>query len=162
MGQGGHVNCRLLLIITEPSIASRAFCWTKSSQKHPTWCSQLSKTKQNMKTVLTQLAIPINTHQNLIKSKVNRKCTCILGAVYTSSPAHLPDPPFQYFEGLILRPYIGSLCKFTPLVSMCSGALANTHILLWSGQQVMVHYGECIVSQEPLNELRPNSSFRIN
>ena len=35
--------------------------------------------------------------------KANRKCTCILDTVYTSTPADLPDPRFQFFEGLVLR-----------------------------------------------------------
>ena len=43
-----------------------------------------------------RLAFLINAHQ----TKVNRKCTCIPGAVYTSTPADLPDPPFRFFEGL--------------------------------------------------------------
>ena len=27
----------------------------------------------------------------------------MMGAVYTSTPSHLPDPPFQYFVGLVPR-----------------------------------------------------------
>ena len=33
----------------------------------------------------------------------DRKCTCIPGAVCTSTPSHLPDPPFQFFEDLVPR-----------------------------------------------------------
>ena len=36
-------------------------------------------------------------------SKDNRKCAFIPGAVYTSTPADVPDPPFRFFEGLVPR-----------------------------------------------------------
>ena len=66
----------------------------------PAWCSQHYKMKQNAKTVLVRLAFPINAHQN---AKASRKCAFILGAVYSSTPADVPDPPFQFFEGLVPR-----------------------------------------------------------
>ena len=47
--------------------ACRVFCWTWHKYKHsilPALCLQLSKTKQNVKMVHLQLAIPINAHQN--------------------------------------------------------------------------------------------------
>jgi len=47
--------------------------------------------KQNVKMALVQLVF-------LIKAHANRKCTCIPGAVYTSTPVDLPDPLFQFFE----------------------------------------------------------------
>ena len=80
--------------------ACRVFCWTRHKYKRsilPTWCLQLSKTKQNAKTVLVQLAIPINAHQNA--NQANQKCTCIPGAVYTSAPSHLSDLRFSIFWG---------------------------------------------------------------
>ena len=50
-----------------------------------------------------QLALPINAHQNASPGKANRNCTCIPGAVYTFTPAHLPDPHLldPHFEGLV-------------------------------------------------------------
>ena len=43
------------------------------------------------------LAFLINAHQNA--NQANRKCACIPGAVYTFTPADLPDPPFRFFRG---------------------------------------------------------------
>ena len=94
MGRGGSVHCRMLLI-EEHWKAYRVFCWARHTYKRsifPAWCSHLSKTKQNAKTALVQLAFPINAHQNA-------KCACILGAVYTSIPSYLPDPPFRFCRG---------------------------------------------------------------
>ena len=98
MGWGGSVHCRML-IIEECWKAYRVFCWTRHTYKRsifPAWCSHLSKTKQNAKIALVRLAFPINAHQNA-------KCACIPGAVYTSIPSYLPDPPFRFFEGLVPR-----------------------------------------------------------
>ena len=77
-------------------------CPTKNNRhtyKHsifPTWCLQLSKSKQNAKTVLMRFTFPINAHQ----TKANQKRAFILDAVYTSTPANLP---FRLLEGLVLR-----------------------------------------------------------
>ena len=60
---------------------------------------QLSKTKQNAKTVPVRLAFPINAHQNANQKPIGS----VTGAVYTSTPANLPDPPFRFFEGLVPR-----------------------------------------------------------
>ena len=60
-----------ILLIAESCKACRVFCWTRHPYKHsifPAWRLQLSKTKQNTKTVLVQLAFPINAHQ-----KANQK-----------------------------------------------------------------------------------------
>ena len=35
-------------------------------------------------------------------------CAFIPGAVYTSTPADVPDPPFRFFKGLV--PRLASLC----------------------------------------------------
>jgi len=56
-----------ILLIAKPCNACRVFCWTRHPYKRsifPAWCLQLSKTKQNAKTVLMRLATPINAHQN--------------------------------------------------------------------------------------------------
>jgi len=38
-----------------------------------------------------------------MQSWINRKRACIPGAVYTSAPAYLPDPLFDFPEGLVPR-----------------------------------------------------------
>jgi len=38
-----------------------------------------------------------------MQSLINRKRACIPGAVYTSAPAYLPDPLFDFSEGLVPR-----------------------------------------------------------
>jgi len=38
-----------------------------------------------------------------MQSWINRKRDCIPGAVYTSAPAYLPDPLFDFSEGLVPR-----------------------------------------------------------
>ena len=84
-----------------------------------------------MKTVLVRLVFPINAHQNANQKPIGSapsyrvQCTLppqpmcqtllfdfsrvwfrdyfILGAVYTSTLADVPDPPFRFFEGLVPR-----------------------------------------------------------
>ena len=56
-----------ILLIAEPCKVCRVFCWTRQQYKcsiFPACRLQLSKMKQNVKTVLVQLAFPINAHQN--------------------------------------------------------------------------------------------------
>jgi len=38
-----------------------------------------------------------------MQSRINRKRAYIPGAVYTSAPAYLPDPLFDFSEGLVPR-----------------------------------------------------------
>ena len=40
-------------------------------------------------------------HRHAIMNQWKR--TCIPGALYTSAPAYLPDPLFDFSEGLVLR-----------------------------------------------------------
>ena len=58
----------------------------------------ISKTKQNAKMVLVWLAILIRM---LIKSQSEVRLHT--GRMYTSTPSHLPDSPFQFLEGLVPR-----------------------------------------------------------
>ena len=60
--------------------------------------------KQNAKTVLVQLVFLIKAHQNANQKPIG---SVPPGAVYTSTPADLPDPPFQFFEGLAPRLPLG-------------------------------------------------------
>ena len=55
--------------------------------------------KQNEKTAFMLLEFPINAHQNANPAKTNWRCTRIPDAVYSSTPAHLPVPPFLMFRG---------------------------------------------------------------
>ena len=89
-------NVRRLLIV-EPSVASWAFWRTRHVQK----CSNLtrlvlqhSKTNQNAKTALVQLAFLINAHQNANQKPIGSAPA--YRAQCTSTPADLPDPPFQF------------------------------------------------------------------
>ena len=54
-----------------------------------------------MKTVLMHLAFPINTRQNANQKLIGSAPAYLVQ--YTLSPANLPDPPFRFFEGLVLR-----------------------------------------------------------
>ena len=68
-GKRGSVHCGMLgiLLIVEPSVASRAFWRTRRPQKRSNLTRlvlQRSKTKQNAKTCLVWLAFLINAHQN--------------------------------------------------------------------------------------------------
>ena len=56
-----------------------------------------------MKTALVQLAFRVNAHQNANQNPIGSTPAYHEGAVYTSTPADLPDPPFQFFEGLVPR-----------------------------------------------------------
>ena len=69
MGWDGSVHCRRLgiLLIVEPSVASTAFSRTRHPQKRSNLTLlvlQHSKTKQNAKMALVQLALLINAHHN--------------------------------------------------------------------------------------------------
>ena len=108
-----------LVNLTQPVKVSAEPDICRSILIFPIWYSQLSKMKQNGKVVFVQLAFPINAHQNA-KSKAKWKCTCIPGAVYTSTPAHLPDPPFQVFnsgsetrvrQGLNMHTLVQKVCN---------------------------------------------------
>ena len=60
----------------------------------------ISKTKQNAKTVLVRLTILIRM---LIKSQLEVRLHTGRTCMYTSTPSHLPDPPFRFLEGLVPR-----------------------------------------------------------
>jgi len=38
-----------------------------------------------------------------MQSRINRKRACIPGVMYTSAPSYLPDPLFDFSEGLVSR-----------------------------------------------------------
>ena len=59
-----------------------------------------------MKTVLVWLAFQY-AHQNANQKTI--ESAPAYWAVYTSTPANLPDPPFQFFEGLV--PRLISFCQ---------------------------------------------------
>ena len=102
MGRGGSVHYGMLgiLLLAEPVEFS-------ARHKHkcsilPTWCLQLSKTKQNAKTVLVRLAIPRNAHQNANQKPIGSV------PVYRAQCTLPPHPIYQtllfrFFEGLVLR-----------------------------------------------------------
>ena len=70
-----------ILLIGEHCKFCRVFCWTRHPYKRsifPTSRLQLSKTKQNTKTVLMWLAFPINTNQKPIGSAPALRAQCTL------------------------------------------------------------------------------------
>ena len=92
---GESVHCGMLRI-TEPTVTSGASAEPDTCTSvliFSVWYLQLSaKCEDN------SLAVSIS---NKCTSKANWKCACIPGTVYTSIPAHLPDLPFRFFEGLV-------------------------------------------------------------
>ena len=94
MGWGGSVHCRMLgiLLIVEPSVASRAFWRTRHVQKRSNLTHlvlQLSKMKQNAKTALVWLAFLINTHQNANQKPIGSTPT------YRAQCTLPPQPIYQ-------------------------------------------------------------------
>jgi len=89
-----------ILLIAEPCKACRVFYRTRHTHKHsifPAWCLQLSKTKQNTKTVLVQLAFPINAHQNAYQKPIE---VCLhAGCSVHFHPIPFTRPSFSIFCG---------------------------------------------------------------
>ena len=102
MGRGRSVHCGMLgiLLLAEPVEFSARHKHKRSIL--PAWCLQLSKTKQNAKTVLKWLAIPRNAHQNANQKPIGSapvywaQCTLPLDPIYQTLL-------FRFFEGLVLR-----------------------------------------------------------
>ena len=59
--------------------------------------------KQNAKTVLVQLAIPINAHQNANKKPIGSAPAYRVQCTLPPYPIYQTLAPFRFFEGLIPR-----------------------------------------------------------
>ena len=90
-----------ILLIAELCKVCRVFCWTRHTYKRsifPAWCLQLSKTKQNAKTILVRLAFPINAHQNANKKSQSKVCLHTRCSVHFH-PSQFTRPFYRIFWG---------------------------------------------------------------
>ena len=81
------------------------------SSRFPAWCSQLSKTNPNAKTVLVQLVFPINVHQNANQRPIGSAPAYHVQCTLPPQPIYQTLPPFRFFEGLVPRLGPAQLCK---------------------------------------------------
>ena len=115
MGRGRSVHCGMLgiLLIVEPSVASRAFWRTRHVQKRSNLTLlvlQRSKTKQNVKTALVRLAFLINTHQSANQWPIG-------SAPHTGCSVHFHPSRFTrpwFFEGMVPRLHTHLLQGYSP------------------------------------------------
>ena len=90
-----------ILLIAKPCKVCRVFCWTRHMYKRSIFsarCSQHYKTKQNAKTVLVQLAFPINAHQNANQKRQSEVCLHTGRSVHFH-PSRFTRPSFSIFRG---------------------------------------------------------------
>ena len=91
------VECLGIVLFAEPCKPCWVFCWTRHTYRRstfPAWCLQLSKTKQNAKTILVRLTFPINTHQDVNQRPIG------------SAPAYRAQctlPPHPIYQTLLRR-----------------------------------------------------------